>query len=90
MISYLSTVDVHVFWILGTFSHVSPVLAVDIVVLALVPTLVTGHGAVDQHPAGVLLALVNGGPVGTVLVVVLAAWLHPGLAGGLWCGDNSY
>ena len=89
IILYLCTVDVHVFRILGTFPHLSPVLTVNIIILALVSTLVTGHRAVDQHPARVLLALVDGGPVGAVLVGVLATGLDPGLGGGLGCGDNT-
>ena len=57
-------------------------LAVDIVVVALVLALFTGHWAADQHPGswwcggasplGVLLALVVLGPVVAVLVAVLA------------------
>ena len=60
----------------------------NIIILTLVSALITGHRAVDQHPAGVLLALVDGGPVGAVLVGVLATGLDPGLGGGLGCGDN--
>ena len=53
-----------------------------VVVHALVPALVTRHRAVGQHPARVLLALVDAGPVGAVLVAVHAAGLHPGLGSG--------
>ena len=62
------------------------VLTVDVAVLALDPTMVARHRTVDQHPAGVLLALLQAGPGGAVLVTVLAAGLHPGLAGGLGRG----
>ena len=64
-------------------------MTVNIIILTLVSALVTGHRAVDQHPARVLLALVDGGPVGAVLVGVLATGLDPGLGGGLGCGDNT-
>ena len=87
--SDLGTVDVHVLRVLVALPHVGPVLAVDMAVLTLDSTLVTGHGTVDQHPAGVLLALVQAGPGGTVLVGVLTARLHPGLAGGLGCWLHS-
>ena len=61
-----------------------------VVVHALVTALVTRHRAVGQHPARVLLALVDAGPVGAVLVAVHAAGLHPGLgSGGLGCGGGS-
>ena len=60
-----------------------------VVVHTLVPALVTRHRAVCQHPARVLLALVNAGPVGAVLVAVHAAGLHPGLGrGGLGGGGS--
>ena len=75
----LGAVDVHVLCILPALSHLGPVLTVHIVVHTFVATLVTRHRTIGQHPAGVLLALVHAGPVGTVLVGVLAAGLHPGL-----------
>ena len=66
------------------------VLTVDVAVLALDPTMVARHRTVDQHPAGVLLALLQAGPGGAGLVGVLAARLHPRLAGGrLHCGLRS-
>ena len=85
----LGTVDVHVPRVVVALPHVSPVLAVNMTVLALDPALVTGHRAVDQHPAGVLLALLQTGPGGAVLVAVLAARLHPRLAGRLHGGLRS-
>ena len=60
-----------------------------VVVHALVAALVTGHRAVCQHPARILLTLVCAGPVGAVLVAVHAAGLHPGLGrGGLGGGGG--
>ena len=87
--SDLGTVDVHVPGVVVALPHIRPVLTVHVSVLALEPALVTGHRAVHQHPAGVLLALVQAGPGGAVLVGVLAARLHPGLAGWLRCGLHS-
>ena len=75
---HLGTVDVHVLRVLATLAQVSPVLAVNIVINTHVATLVTGHGAVGQHPAGVLLTLVHTGPVGAELVGVLTLGLDPG------------
>ena len=88
--SDLGTVDVHISRVLVALPHVRPVLTVNMSVLTLDPALVAGHWAVDQHPAGVLLALVQAGPGSAVLVGVLAARLYPGLAGGrLHCGLRS-
>ena len=75
---HLGTVDVHVLRVLATLAQVSPVLAVNIVINTHIATLVTRHGAVGQHPAGVLLTLVHTGPVGAELVGVLTLGFYPG------------
>ena len=85
--SNLGTVDVHVARVLVALPQVRPVLTVNMSVLTLDPALVAGHRAVDQHPAGVLLALLQAGPGGAGLVGVLAARLHCGLRSD---GASSY
>ena len=66
LVSYLSTVDIHILCILRALPCLCPLLAVHVVILTSNSTLLTGHGAVHQHPAGVGLALVHAGPGGTV------------------------
>jgi len=66
-----------------------PGLTGTLAVLTARPTLVTGLGAVDRHPAGVprVLALSIAGPPLAPLVVVLAARLRCG--GRLCCGTET-